>query len=70
VLTAHRILSPPVIDITDLEIMDKLEEESSNEWIVTAGVFTYVERIYIPKDNLLPTKLSSCFHDNPESSHS
>jgi len=63
------IVSTPIVDIPDLQRIDELEEDSSNEWKVTTGVLTYEGRIYVPKDDLLRNKVISHFHDNPESGH-
>jgi len=65
----HRIVSSPIVDIRDLQRIDELEEESSNEWKVTTGVLTYKGRINVPKDDLRCNKVISHFHDNPESGH-
>jgi hypothetical protein len=40
-----RIVGTPIVDIADLQRIDKLKEESTNEWKVTAGVLTYKGRI-------------------------
>jgi len=63
----HRIVSTPIINIRDLQSIDELEEEPSKEWKVTTRVLTYTGRICLPQDDLLRTKVISCFHDNPES---
>jgi hypothetical protein len=63
----HRIVGTPIVDSTDLQIIDDLEEDSRNEWKVTTGVLTYKGRIYVPKDDLLRNKVISLFHVNPES---
>jgi len=63
----RRIVSTPIADIPDLQRIDELEEDSSNEWKVTTGVLTYEGRIYVPKDDLLRNKVISLFHNNPES---
>jgi hypothetical protein len=65
----RRIVGTPIVDIPDLQRIDELEEDSSNEWKVTTGVLTYEGRIYVPKDDLLRNKVISLFHDNPESGH-
>jgi len=65
----HRIVDTQIVDITDLQWIDESEEEPSNEWKVTAGVLTYVRRIYIPKDDLLRNNIITLFHDNQESGH-
>jgi len=65
----RRIVSPPIVDIPDLQRMDELEEDLSNDWNVTTGVLTYEGRIYVPKDDLLRNQVISLFHDNPESCH-
>jgi hypothetical protein len=65
----HRILGTPIIDIPHLQRIDESQEESTNEWKLTAGVFIYERRIYVPKDDLLRNKVISSFHDNPESGH-
>jgi hypothetical protein len=65
----HRILGTPIVDIHDLQRIDESEEESTNEWKLTAGVLTYERRIYVPKHDLLRNKVISSFHDNPESGH-
>ena len=52
-----------------MQRIEEPEEEPSNEWKVTAGVHSYEERIYLPKDDLLWNKVISLFHDNPESGH-
>jgi hypothetical protein len=65
----HRIVGTPIVDITDLLRIDELEEESSNEWKVTAGGLTYEGRMYVSKDDPLHKNVISLFHDNPESGH-
>jgi hypothetical protein len=65
----HRIVGTQIVDIPDLQRIDESEEERSNEWKVTAGVLTYEGRICVPKDDLLPNKVISLFHDNLESGH-
>jgi hypothetical protein len=65
----NRIVFTPFVDIPDLQRIAELEEESSNEWKVTAGVLTYERRIYVPNDNLLRNKDITLFHHNPESVH-
>jgi hypothetical protein len=65
----HRIVGPPIVDIADRQRIDDLEEESPNEWKVTAGVLTYKGRIYVPMDDLRRNKVISLFHNNPESGH-
>jgi len=65
----HKIVGTPIVDILDLQRIHELEEESTNEWRVTAGVLTYEGRIYIPNDDLLRNKVISLFHDNLESGH-
>jgi len=35
------VVSTPKVDLADLERIDELDEEPSNEWQVTAGVLTY-----------------------------
>jgi hypothetical protein len=62
-----RIVGTPIVDIPDMERIDQLEEESNNEWNVTAGVLTYGGRIYVPKDDLLRNKVVSLLHNNQES---
>jgi hypothetical protein len=37
----HRIVGTTNVDIADLQRISESEEESSNEWKVTAGVLTY-----------------------------
>jgi hypothetical protein len=63
----HRIVGTPIVDILDVERIDALEEESNNEWNVTAGVLTYAGRIYGPKDDLLRNKVVCLLHNNQES---
>ena len=65
----RRIVGSPIVDIPDLQRIDGLEEDSSNEWKVTTGVLTYEGRIYVPKDDLLRNEVISLVHDNPESGH-
>ena len=65
----RRIIGTPIVDISDLQRIDELEEDSSNKWKVTTGVLTYEGRIYVPKDDLLRNKVISLFHHNRESSH-
>jgi hypothetical protein len=65
----RRIVGTPIVDIPDLQRMDELEEDSSNEWKVTTGVLTYEGRISVLKDDLLHNKVISLFHHNPESDH-
>ena len=65
----HRIVGTQIVDIPDLQRLDKFEEESSNERNVTAGGLTYQGRIYLPKHDLLPNMVRSLFHNNPESGH-
>jgi hypothetical protein len=65
----HRIVGTPIVNIPELQRIDKLEEELRNEWKVSAGVLTYKRRIYIPKDDLLCNNVISHFHHNPESGH-
>jgi len=62
-----RIVGTPIVDFPDMERIDILEEESNNEWNVTAGVLTYAGRIYVPKDDLLRNKVVSLLHNNQES---
>jgi len=65
----HKIVGTPIVDIPDLQSIDELEEESTKECNVTAGVLTYERWIYVPQDDLLCNKVISLFHDNPESGH-
>jgi len=65
----RRIVGTPIVDIPDLQRIDELEEDSSDEWKVTTGVLTYEGRIYVPKDDLHSNKVISLYHDNPESGH-
>ena len=68
-LKKHRIVGTPIANIPDLQRLDELEEDASNEWKVTAGVITYEGKVYVPKDDLLPNKVISLINDNLESSH-
>jgi hypothetical protein len=61
------IVGTPIIDIPDLQRIDQLENDSSNEWKVTTGVFTYEGRIYVPKDDLLRNEVICLVHNIPES---
>jgi hypothetical protein len=63
----HRIVGTTNVDIADLQRISESEEESSNEWKVTAGVLSYEWRIYVPKADLLRNEVIILFHDNPES---
>jgi hypothetical protein len=65
----RRIVGTPIVLISDLQRMNELEDDLSDEWKVTTGVLTYEGRIYVPKDDLLCNKVISVFHDNPESGH-
>jgi hypothetical protein len=59
----RRIVGTPIVDIADLQRIDELQEESTNQWKVTAGVLTYKGRIYVPKDDLLRNEVIRLFHD-------
>ena len=65
----HRVVGTPIVDSSDLQRIDELEEEPCNQWNVTSGVLTYKGRIYVPKDDLLCNKVKSLFNDNVESGH-
>jgi hypothetical protein len=65
----HKIVGTLIVDIPHLHRLEELEEESTNEWKVTAGVLTYEGRIYVPRDVLLRNQVIRPFHDNPESGH-
>jgi hypothetical protein len=45
----RRIVGNPIVHIPDLQRIDELEEDSSNEWKVTTGFLTYQGRIYVPR---------------------
>ena len=59
----------PIVDINDLQEIDKSEEELNNEWKVTTRVLTYKGRIYVPKHDLRRNKVISRFDDTRETSH-
>jgi hypothetical protein len=65
----HKLVGTPIVDISDLQRIDQLEEELTNKWKATAGVLTYEGRIYVPKHDQLCNKDINLFPDNPESSH-
>lgn len=62
----HRIVVTQIVEIPDLHRMDRLEQETSNQWKVTAGVLTYKRMILVVKDDLLCNKVIRSFNDNPE----
>jgi len=61
----HRILGTQIVDIPDMQRIDKSEEEPSNEWKVTARGLICKRSLYVPMDDLLRKKVISLFHDNP-----
>jgi hypothetical protein len=65
----HRIVGTPIVEIPNLQRINELEEDSSNEWKLTTRVLTYEGRIYVPKDDLLLNKVVRLSHDNLEAGH-
>jgi len=63
------IVGTPIVNNPDLQRIDELKEDLSNEWNVTAGVLTYEGRIYVPKDDLVRNEVISLFHDTLQSGH-
>jgi len=60
----RRIVGTPIVNIPDLQRIDELEEDLSNEWKDTTTVLTYEGRIYVPKDDLLHNKVISLCQNN------
>ena len=63
------IVGTPIVNISNLQRIEELEEDSCNERKVSTAVLTYEGRICVPKHDLLRNKVISLFHDNPESGH-
>jgi len=65
----RRIVGTAIVNVPDLQRLDQLHQDSSNEWKVTAGVLTYEGRIYVPSDDLLHNKVISLSHNKAEYGH-
>ena len=65
----RRNVRTPIVDIPDLQRIDKLDEDLNNDCKVTARVSTYEGRLYVPTDDLIYNKVISLLHDNVDSDH-
>jgi hypothetical protein len=65
----RRIVDTPMVGHPDLSKAAVLDGPTEEQWKVISGALTYEGGIYVPADTSLRNKVTSFFHDNPESGH-